>query len=161
MLLLVDANVLIDYTNTDPTVLALVARHLGPLHVPRDVVDEVAQLDENACDRLGLVVVEGTLEQLLEAGARRGGLSFPDRMCLILARDEGWTCVTNDGRLRRACADEGVDVLWGLQLMLKLVAAGELGAEDAIAVANAIGETNPWVSERVLARFREKVRRDG
>ena len=89
MLLLVDANVLIDYANTDPTVLSLVARHLGPVHVPRDVLDEVRQLDEEACDRLGLLVVEGTLGQLLEAGAAGGALSFADWMCLILARRRG------------------------------------------------------------------------
>ncbi len=65
--LLGDANVLIDYTRTDPTVLTLVVRHLGPTHVPREVLGEVDQLDEEACDRLGLVVVEGTLEQILEA----------------------------------------------------------------------------------------------
>jgi len=52
--------VLIDYAKADPTVLTLVARHLGPVHVPRDVLGEVDQLDEEACDRLGLVVVEGT-----------------------------------------------------------------------------------------------------
>ena len=157
MLILVDANVLIDYANTDPTVLTLVVRHLGPVHISKDVLDEVRQLDEAACDRLGLVVVEGTLEQILEAGAGGGGLSFPDWMCLILARDEGWTCVTNDGRLRRACVDEGVDVLWGLQLMVKLVEAGELAPTKAVEVAEAIGETNPWVSKRVIARFREQV----
>ncbi len=74
-------------------------------------------------------------------------------MCLILARDQGWTCVTNDGRLRRACADEGVAVLWGLQLMVKLVEAGELSADDAISVAEAIGETNSWLSKRGIARL--------
>ena len=93
-LFLVDANVLFDYANTYPTVLTLVARRLGPVHVPEVVLDEVEQLDEDACDRLALVVVEGTLEQILEAGD--GGLSFPDWMCLILARDEGWTCVTKE-----------------------------------------------------------------
>ncbi len=113
MLLLVDANVLIDYAKTGPTVFTLVARHLGPVHVPRDVLGEVDQLDEDACDRLGLVLVEGTLEQILEAGAGAGGLSFPDWMCLILARDQGWTCVTNDGRLRRACAEASVGLCGG------------------------------------------------
>jgi hypothetical protein len=157
MLLLVDANVLIDYAQADPTVLALVAHHLGPVHVPQDVLDEVDQLDEEACDRLGLKVVEGTLGQVLEAGAGGGGLSFPDWMCLILARDHGWTCVTNDGRLRTACAAEGVSVLWGLQLMVQLVDAGELDGKDAIGVAEAIEETNPWLSARVVAAFREKV----
>jgi hypothetical protein len=38
MLLLVDANVLIDFALTDRTVLAVVVRHLGVVHVPRDVL---------------------------------------------------------------------------------------------------------------------------
>ena len=127
------------------------------VHVPKDVLDEVNQLDEEACGRLGLVVVEGTLEQLLEAGAAGGALSFADWMCLVLARDRGWTCVTNDNRLRRACTDAGVGVLWGLQLTVKLVEAGEIGATDAVDVAEAIRETNPWLSKQVVARFREQV----
>jgi hypothetical protein len=67
----------------------------------------VEQLDEAACAELGLVVVDGTLEQLTEAGAGTGRLSFEDRVCLILARDNGWTCVSNDGRLRRECEAAG------------------------------------------------------
>ena len=101
--------------------------------------------------------MEGTLEQLLEAGAAGGALSFADWMCLVLARDRGWTCVTNDNRLRRGCTDAGVGVLWGLQLMVKLVEAGEMGATDAVDVAEAIRETNPWLSKQVVARFREQV----
>jgi hypothetical protein len=110
MLLLVDANVLIDFALTDRTVLAVVVRHVGVAHVPRDVLAEVEQLDEAACAELGLVVVDGTLEQLTEAGAGTGRLSFEDRVCLILARDNGWTCVSNDGRLRRECEAAGVAV---------------------------------------------------
>lgn len=102
MLLVVDANVLIDYAEADESVLALVVRHIGPVFVPRDVLDEVDQFDEDTCTRLGLQIAEGSLEQLLEAGAGGGGLSFQDWMCLILARDNGWVCVTNDGRLRSA-----------------------------------------------------------
>lgn len=39
----VDANVLIDYVKSDRTVLALVAKHLGTLHVPS------ALLEGSAC----------------------------------------------------------------------------------------------------------------
>lgn len=158
MLLLVDANVLIDYATADLSVLALVVEHLGPVYVARDVLDEVDQLDEDACERLGVKVVDGTVEQILEAGAARGGLSFADRMCLILARDGGWTCVSNDGPLRRACIAEGAKVMWGLQMMLELVAAGGLEAEAAIVVAEAIGEGNRWIGAAVIAEFRRKVR---
>lgn len=86
MLLLVDANVLIDYASADASVLALAARHIGPIYVPRDVLDEVEQLDEAECGRLGLVVLDGTME-----------------------------------------------------------------------VAEAIGATNPWITQRVIEKFRDKV----
>jgi len=158
VVLVVDANVLIDYAKADDSVLALVVQHVGPVYIPRDVFDEVEQLDEDACARLGLVVVDGTLEQLLEAGETAGGLSFADRMCLILARDHGWVCVTNDGRLRRACTEADVQVQWGLQLMLKVVETGGMAAEAAIEVAAAIGRENPWIKQSVVDGFVAKVR---
>ncbi len=58
MLLIIDANVLIDYTNTDLSVLKLVANHLGPIHVPSVVLDEVEQLSEEDCESIGLIVLE-------------------------------------------------------------------------------------------------------
>ncbi|RME21207.1 MAG: hypothetical protein D6798_18700 [Deltaproteobacteria bacterium] len=103
-------------------------------------------------------MVDGTLEQILEAGAERGSLSFADRMCLILARDESWTCVSNDGPLRRACEADGVGVLWGLQLMLELVHAGGMEPDAAIAVAEAIGAENRWIGAGVIAEFKRRVR---
>lgn len=158
MLLLVDANVLIDFALADRAVLALVAGHVGAVHVPRDVLAEVDQLDEAACAELGLVVVDGTLEQLAEAGAGSGRLSFEDRLCLILARDNGWTCISNDGRLRRECEAAGVAVMWGLQLMLELVARGTMTPDAAIEVAEAIGRVNPRMRPEVIDEFRRRAR---
>lgn len=79
-------------------------------------------------------------------------------MCLILARDHGWVCVTNDGRLRRACSEQGVEIRWGLQLMLEVVDAGGLEAGTAIEVAETIGRMNPWIGEAVVEAFLKKVR---
>ncbi len=59
MLFVVDANVLIDFVEVDPAFLTLAVRHLGPVHVPRDVLDEISSLDEAGCERLGLLVVDG------------------------------------------------------------------------------------------------------
>lgn len=157
MLLLVDANVLIDFATTVRDVLALVVRHVGAVHVPRDVLEEVDQLDEAACAALGLVIVEGSLAQLAEAGGRRGRLSFADRVCMILAHDNGWTCVTNDGRPRRECEAAGVPVRRGLQLLLALVECGAMTAAAAVLVAEAVGRTNPRMRPEVVAEFARKV----
>ena len=161
MLLVVDANVLIDFARSDPTVLTLVAEHVGTVHVLRDVLDEVDQLDEADCGRLGLRVVDGTMQQLLDAGARHGArhgaLSFEDWLCLIVARDAGWTCVPNDGRLRRECGQAGVPTRWGLQLLLDIVAVSALSVVEATRIAETISKNNPWISASVIAEFRKKL----
>ncbi len=157
MLLVVDTNVLIDFAKTDPTVLTLAVTHIGQVHVPREVLVEVDQIDEDSCMRLGLLVVDGTVEQLLEAGAGNGSLSFEDRLCLVLARDHGWTCVSNDRALRKACEAEGVAVLWGLQLLLRLVEDSAIATEEAVQLAEAIGTNNRWISPRVIEEVKRKL----
>lgn len=157
MLLLVDANVLIDFLSVDESVLTLAVHHLGPVFIPRDVFEEVEQLCDTTCARLELTVVDGSLAQIAEAGTTRGGLSFADRMCLILSRDHGWTCVSNDGRLRRACDEAGVAVKWGLQLLLELVDARALTGDVAVALAEDIVSLNRWISPTVLDAFRAEI----
>ncbi len=157
--LLVDANVLIDYVSSERAVLASAARHVGTVYVSTTIIDEVADLDTTECERLGLQVVEPSLPQLATAASKRGRLSFQDHLCLILARENGWTCVTNDVALRKACAKDGVSVLWGLEVMVELVAAGHLEIPDAIAVAESIHRLNPLhINEGIVARFQKRVR---
>ena len=155
--LVFDANVLIDYASTDPSVLTLVVDHIGQVHVPRDVLEEVQLLDEEHCARLGMKVAEGTTEQIVEAGAGRGALSFADWMCLIIARENRWDCVTNDGALRRECEANGINVRWGLELLLDVVAAGGMSAAGSIACAEAIAANNAWLKPEVIERFRRKA----
>ena len=84
----------------------------------------------------------------------RSQVSFNDRLCLLTCRDEGWTCVTNAGALRRLCERHGVDTRFGLALMVDLVGAGVLTRERAEAVARRIHSSNPFhINERVLSRF--------
>jgi predicted nucleic acid-binding protein len=152
--LIVDANVLIDYAATDRAILGLVNRYLGTVCIPRPILDEVTQLSATDCDRLGLLIVDGSVEQLLEAGRVRGRLSFHDRLCLILAEAEGWTCVTNDKALRRSCGELSIPVLWGLELMAELVFGGKLSREAALEVARSIQRINPrHITADILQRF--------
>lgn len=159
-LLLLDANVVIDYAIADLGVLGRVARHIGRVHVVRSVLEEVEQVRERDCDRLGIEIVDPSLEQLVAAGgaAQPDRLSFTDRLSLIVAHDSGCTCVTNDRALRRACRERGVPVWWGLRLMLALVRAGELAPDAALAVARAIHEDNTrHLTAEILDRFAREI----
>ena len=156
--LLVDANVLVDYQAADLAILSLVSRHVGTVHIVSTVLAEVDGLDESECERLGFRVVEPTLAQATEAASPNGRLSFQDRTCLVVCRDNGWTCVSNDKALRRSCDAVGVAVRWGLELMLELVQGGHLPAEDADEAAERIHQANPvFLNATILAAFREKL----
>lgn len=156
-LLLLDACVLIDFATSDLSMLALVSTHVGQVHVPRPVFDEVEQVDEALASSLGLKLVEPTLDMLVAAGAARGRLSFQDRICILLAKAQGFTCVSNDRSLRSACAKEGVTVLWGLELLVELVAARALPPESARDVATQILAANRRIEAGVLERFLERI----
>ncbi|HOC41431.1 MAG TPA: hypothetical protein PKJ99_00330 [Thermoanaerobaculales bacterium] len=158
--LIVDANVLIDYLDTEPSVLALVAREAGPLFVATEVLAKVDQLDVTVCEELGLSIAVPSLSQLLEAAVRRPGLAFDDVVCLVMARDNGWCCVTNDRALRAACRASDVSVQWGLEIMLRLVASSVLSSRDAIEVAMAIQRTNrAFITDAIVNRFKIKAAR--
>ncbi len=156
--LLVDANVLIDYVKTDVAVLGLAASHLGQVCVLSTVVAETDGLSEAQCRQLGMQVHSPSLLQVMAAGGERGSLSLEDRLCLAVAEEQGWTCLTNDGALRRACARSRVPVMWGLELMVELVQAGRLSAAEAVIVAEAIHRSNPLhITAAIVAQFAAKV----
>jgi hypothetical protein len=157
-LFIVDACVLIDFAKTDPSLLRLIVAHVGPIHVPSPVMAEVKQLDASMATSLGLRIVEPSFDTAAQAATLGGALSFEDRLCLSMAKASGWTCVSNDGRLRRTCEREGVPTLWGLELLLRLVGAGGLPKDQAEEAAVAIHCSNPrYVTKKVLQLFTQKL----
>jgi len=152
-----DANVLIDYVEADRGVLTLIAHHLAPIHIPSPVLTEVRELSLREATRLGLHVVEPTLDQVGEAAKGSGPTSFQDRLCLILARDHEWGCMTNDKALRRACDDAGLPSVWGLEAMKMLVQTGNLRAGRAWATARRIAAANPYITKDILSRFKDQI----
>ncbi len=152
--LLADADVLIDYRESDLAILALVARHLGRLAVLPSVLDEVRGVTAEECGRLGIEIVEVETERMLLAAEVESSVSFNDRLCLVVCREEGWTCLTNDGALRRLCKRHGVVTRFGLGLMVDLVEASALTRQRAVTVARRIRASNPLhITDRVLERF--------
>ena len=159
-LLIIDANVLIDFCKTDVSILALVTKHVGTVHVAEPVLAEVKQLDRAAAEGLGLRIVQAEyalLTQAANAGVR-SPLGFQDWLCLLLAKQESWTCVTNDKRLRTECETHAVSVLWGLQLLLRLVEHGALRADRAIELVRAIHAVNRRLPKDVVAVFTRQVK---
>jgi predicted nucleic acid-binding protein len=154
---IVDANVLLDFLHTDPTVIRLIAEHLGPVHVPQRILEEVQSIDVD-CASLGMEVVLETVQELTDAQPKRGALSFQDRLILLLAKRRGWTCITNDVALRRALLADQVAMSWGLETLLALVEAQALDPQAAIDISQNIAEINPSITGAILAEFARKVR---
>ena len=101
-MMIMDACVLIDFIKVEPTVLQLIVKHVGPVHVASPVVDEINEIDnEEQLVELGLIIVEPELEDAFTAAGGIGPTSFQDRLCLLTAKRHGFTCVTNDKNLRK------------------------------------------------------------
>jgi rRNA-processing protein FCF1 len=153
-----DANVLIDYLKVGRTkVLRLVADHLFEIMLPRSVLQEVDQLDQDRAESLGMTVVKDTLGQIRDAAARGCPLSKVDKLCFVMARDNNWAVWTSDKPLHTKCADEGILVYWGLQLMLDLVKAGKLSLDYALETAQKIEAINERISPAVLMEFERRI----
>lgn len=159
--MIMDACVLIDFIKTQRAVLELVANYIGPLYVTSPMTDEINEIDdENELVALGLIIIEPEIEDAYTAGGRSGPLSFEDWLCLLTAKRHGFTCVTNDKNLRKRCRQEGVSLLWGLELLAELHKVGGIPATEAERLAHAIQRSNPkHISEKIVSRFKETIRR--
>lgn len=151
--LILDANTLIDFCECDRTIIKLICTHVGQIYLATPVLSEIRSIYEDECIELGIKLVEPELEQLIHAAAKRGSLSFQDNICLILAREYGWTCVTNDIPLRRQCELEGVPLIWGIQLICILVESGGLPVKHAGKIILEIQKNNPkYITDSIAKR---------
>lgn len=157
MSLLVDANVLIDYCDSDPSVLEVYSRHIQQIVTPSVVLAEVDQLDSNDCNLLNIGIIQESVGVLTTAARKGGALSFEDHVCLILTQQNGWKCATNDKRLHRECSQQGISTIWGLRIMLELFANNQLSKNDALNVANQMSVSNPFVNARIIQGFENEL----
>ena len=156
-IIICDASVLIDYIKSEPRVLLLTSKNIGRLHTPAQVLGEVKQLDSKTAKRLGIVIIQPVLSQLKEASIRGGPLSRSDKLVFIMSRDAGCTCWTSDHSLRKRCLDEGLNVLWGLEMLIILCEKGHLSKIGATRVARLVRSSGAFITDEVIANFEAKI----
>ena len=145
---------LIDYREADLPVLKEVGKHVARLAVLSETLEEVRGVGRKTCASLGIEVIEPETPKLIEAAKQVSRVSFNDRLCFLVCRDLGWTCVTNDGRLRRLCRRHDVRARYGLGLMVDLVDRGAISRDRAVAIARKMQQGNSlYINERIVAKF--------
>jgi hypothetical protein len=129
----------------------LICRYVGQIYLATPVLNEINEIDEDGCIEIGIKLLGPELEQVMSAAARKGPLSFQDNLCLILAKEHGLTCVTNDKALRRACELQGVPLIWGIELICILVESGGLPVKHAQNIILTIQRNNPkYITDSIV-----------
>lgn len=150
-LLIMDANILIDFCKCDKTIIKLICHYIGQIYLAMPVLDEINEIDESDCLEMGIILVEPELEVAMLAAGAKGPLSFQDNLCFLMAKQNGWTCVTNDKPLRRKCENEQVPLFWGIELICILVESGGLPLNQASELIVEIRKLNPkYITDNIV-----------
>ncbi len=147
-----DANILIDFSKSDISIVKKIAEYYGQVCVPDIILQEVGVISDEEVNKLGITIVETPLE-LEEVPS----LSYQDRTCLYYVKQKKWTCLTNDKALRRHCQAAGGTVVWGLEMLLILVDADLITANHAEKIARKINQVNPEINNKILEDFLAKL----
>ena len=147
-----DANILIDFSKSDISIVKKIAEYYGQVCVPDIILQEVGVISDEEANKLGITIVETPLE-LEEVPS----LSYQDRTCLYYVKQKKWTCLTNDKALRRHCQAAGGTVVWGLEMLLILVDADLITANHAEKIARKINQVNPEINNKILEDFLAKL----
>jgi len=155
-IIICDANILIDYIDSDGTILCRAAAHCYDIFTTESIVREV-MVKRPALNiaAYGVKICDAEFAQMAEAQefSASSPLSFEDSLCFILARDNSWICATNEKALRNKCQKEKISTIRGLRFMLDLVSLGKLSKGDAIRIAKEIETANSRIPQNVIAEF--------
>lgn len=149
-----DANILIDYSISDISIIKKIAEYYEEVCVPDIILQEVGVITDEQAKKLGITIVETPL--VLEEVP---SLSFQDRTCLYYVKQNKWECLTNDVALRKHCEAARGTVVWGLQMLLKLVEANLITTTYAEKIARKINQVNPEINKKVLNSFLDKLKK--
>ena len=151
----VDTNILIDFLNSDFTILKAVNEFVGQVCVPdRLLVREVPQLSFKDCEQVGMEIITPTDKISKIAGKEIGQLSYIDRLVLYMSKDLKTDVVSNDSGLASVCEYHGVKVIRGFRLLIELAEASDYSIDSLIQIAEKIHETNPlYINRRIVNQF--------
>ncbi len=153
-----DANALIDYWRGNRSLLPLISTRIATIIIPYAVFDEVGELTDRHCRAHRIHPVELSVDDMTAVAEKRGGLSFPDRMCLTLAKERRAYCVTNDLLLRNECEREDVPVLWGLEPLITLVQLELVLPQIARRTVLKMQKSNPhYITKQIVDDFLNKI----
>ncbi|MCR4900911.1 MAG: hypothetical protein K5907_08860 [Treponema sp.] len=150
-----DANILIDYSKSDISIIKKISEYYEQVCVPDIILQEVGVISDEEAKDLGITIVETPLE-LEEVPS----LSFQDRTCLYYVKHNKWECLTNDVALRKHCEASGGTVVWGLQMLLKLVESDLITVSYAEKIARKIHQVNPEITDIILQNFLDKLQKN-
>ena len=138
----------------------MIAAHLGRVVVSPPVLDEIDGFVADDCANLGLIILNPTLDEYLEAvNHKEPGLSSEDYLCLILTKRLEATCLTNDKALHKACRSQSVSCMCGLRPMLALVDIKVLPPKEALKIAKSIYANNMYITDAIIGQFEEELAR--
>lgn len=156
-MIILDANVVIDFRDSDRTVLKLFSREIEELGIPAGVLIKVNEFTKEDCEELGIeILYPDSMELSLITPS--GSLAPDDQECAVIAAGRGMKVCTNDKALRVECERKKVGLLWGLELLLILVEKKKLNKGKALRIAESIKDSNPYITEAILTNFRSKIR---
>lgn len=141
--LILDANMLFDLFKCDKDLLPIISSGVGQIHLASTVLEQIEFIKESDCYSLGIQLIEPNANQLFGAMTKRGTLSFQDHLCLILAKENGWTCVTNSNPLRRECEYENIPFIWRSDIIQNIAFSGAITAVTAKKLLFQFAQFNP------------------
>lgn len=165
-LLISDACVLIDLAKAEALGLLadMVRNGIAEIYVPKEVLNEVEkEVPESVLLALGVRRIEKTWQEameLVELYERKFLPSEADCLLYVLALHHGLTIWTNDKDLRKKSSLSGVSVSWCFEELVELVEFGFRTADEIVAVAKRVEETNSF-QKGLTVRVRTKLQAIG
>ena len=165
-LLVSDACVLIDLAKAEALGLLadMIRNGIAEVYVPKEVLDEVVkEVPEGTLLALGVKRIEKTWQEameLVELYEQKFLPSEADCLLYILGRHHGLTIWTNDTALREKSSLSGVPISWCFAELSKLVEFGLRTADEIVAVAKRVEETNRF-PQGLTARVRTTLQANG
>ena len=157
---LIDADVLIDFQNSDFSVLREVNQFVGKICSLREILEEVEGLKLEDCNQVNLEIIKPKEYVADKAKIKRGRLSENDRLNLYTALDSDFVLVTNDSDLQRACKESNVKTIRGLRLLINLIENSKIPAQDIIEIAEKIHKSNSiHISREIFNAFSDEVKK--